>query len=199
MNVDTFNALTFTLIGVGLLTIAYVGGRLRQQVIDQRLGLIPAPYTADEVEPYAMVAEREVLPLEVSTVTAAMEVVSYLDPVTGPIALVPAIEAPAAPRFGQLALDAPLEDVKLLAAQAEVARLRELVQKKDRLRARYLRLLRGERARLRYMLGDVMDAPRRPRKLQLVTVKLDMPHHRKLALVTPLKAREWRAELAMAS
>jgi hypothetical protein len=70
---------------------------------------------------------------------------------------------------------------------------RSVAAHKDMLRARYLRLLRGERARLGYMLGTVMDAPRRPAKAKLAAVVLELPRGRHLSLVPPLVANEWRA------
>jgi hypothetical protein len=173
---------------LGMLFAAYLLGRIHQQTRDESR-MVAAGLGADAFLDVP-VAPPDIV--QAQALEAAIEVVGYLDVATGPI---------VTPAPAELAIPAPLVidlgDVPLLAARAERDHWREKALRADRLRARYLRLLRVERARLRYMLGDVMDAPRRPRKLSLVEVRLDLPGTRRhLSLVPPLKAREWRLALA---
>lgn len=184
MNVATITIIV--IIALGCLTLAYLLGRIHQQTHDEKVGLI-AQTAVDEFPevPIDMPDEREV---ELQDI--AIEMVGYLDVATGPIRIVTPVLADASQ-----VTRIDLGDVPLLAARAERDRWRERFEHAERLRARYLRLLRVERARLHYMLGDVMDAPRRPRKLSLVGVQVEVGK-RHLQLVPPIKAREWREAAA---
>jgi hypothetical protein len=137
------------------------------------------PHEVAQVDPYAdVVPEWDAVP--------EVEVSGFLEP---------GLEVlPAVAEVSQVHLD------ELASLQDDVAALtrdrdwwRSVAAQKDMLRARYLRLLRGERARLGYMLGEVMDAPRRPAKAKLAAVVLELPRGRHLSLVPPLVASEWRA------
>jgi hypothetical protein len=71
-----------------------------------------------------------------------------------------------------------------------VAVLEQQLAAKERLRARYLRLLRAERARTRFLF-DARAERRFPSQEALKAVVLELPRQQHLRLVPPLVARAW--------
>jgi hypothetical protein len=169
-----WTALFFIVMAVLLVAFGFVGGCIFQ---NWRAGKPTVPVA----DPYEAIQMPNMT--EVAATTAAIELVAYLPPILEPTPQLAILEpAPI-----------PLGDVPLLAMTTDRDRWRAIAQQKDRLRGRYLRLLRAERARLAYFFSEVMDAPRRPTKARLAAVILDMPRGGHLRLVKPTMANGWAA------
>lgn len=167
-----WTALFFIVMAVLLVGFGFVGGCIFQQGRDRKMRPEPVadlyPEIPVDVRGHAELAQELVD-------TMSLQIVSF------------------APTPIVLELEAPTVNSPLLAIEAARDRYKARYEKADRLRNRYLRLLRVERARLAYFMGDVMDAPRRPTKAKLAAVILDMPRGGHLRLVKPTVANGWAA------
>lgn len=134
-------------------------------------------YTHDGPEPVDVITEPPAAEVTMAERIAAQVAVIELPPITAPLAILP----PAS--FASTPVDLLAENTALRAALARA----------DVLRRRYLRRARAQTQRLNFMLGDVMDAHRRPTKAKLTTVMLEMPRGRLLHLVPRPVIAESRA------
>jgi hypothetical protein len=203
--------LAYAVLLIGLVAaVAYLYGDWRGSRTPQ-FALAPSAPTAVvqvdvDVDPFAHVPVDVPGDLEVAAQIEAIETIGYLDAITGPIPVV------VAPRFGELVpepawqVDAAArlaaENLALTverdALREEAARLRELAAWKEMLRARYLRLLRVERARVRAVFGDVWQRPRKPSLVRLAreVIEIGSAAHPSTARLVPLPIMR---ELAAAS
>lgn len=136
-----------------------------------------APFTA---------SVQVISPLTLSLDTGALMTIS-LEP---PVEPVMEIEVWAPPEIDNSQLHDRIEEL-----EAMLSRSLDWGQLMNRRRASHYRALRQTRARLHFMLGPVMEAPRRPTRDRLVAEVIDIgtaTRPARLHVVPPAKIRDWR-------
>lgn len=157
-------AVFFILMAVLLVAFGFVGGCIFQNWWAGK------PTVAVVEDPYETIHMPDMT--EVAATTAAIELVAYLPPILEPTPQPATVQAPIL-----------LGDVPLLAMTTDRDRWRAIAQQKDRLRGRYLRLLRVERARVRGIFDEGWMRSRKPTLARLTLETLHVSGQRNVRLL----------------